>query len=143
MTALNVIRPPTQAVYVVTRLLRQRRYLDLEGLVSHGELRRLRREAETEWPEVLKNNVALSREGREVKLAAPVALRMQEIAGGRQRFCDVDVKIFAVKSAGEGRRRFAMVVDATFSRDYSEGRPPDWVITRFRVKGGMDGEFSL
>ena len=113
----------------MTHLLRKSRYTDLKGLLSSLELNRLRREVETKWSEVGKNNIALDVD--HLIVACPVSVRRHTIAF--QRFCDIQMVFVGVKESPDSDGAVSLKIEARFHRDFTEGRLPDWVITRFRV----------
>ena len=81
----------------------------------------------------MRNNVAFST--NDVVLSLVHSVRQQTIA--YQRFCDIDVDVAAVdrtrEDIPEGMEPPTVNVEARFTRDYTQGKLPDWVITKFRV----------
>jgi len=117
------------AVEAITNKLEQGEWKELRGLLSRKEFKRLRKEVETEWSDVMRQNVSLEVE-QMVKVFI-TDIRTQQIVDNK--FCDVDVMVMGLKGQ-ERKPPLMMQVEVRLHREYTEGCLPDWVVTRFRMK---------
>lgn len=118
-----------QAVTKVTHLIGDGSFDRLRGLMSRKERDRLKRDVETGWDGFARDNIALGSE--DVVSAFPTRVLQHTLV--QQRFCDIDVAFVVMKMAADGMPAAMMNIQTTFHREYTDGKLPDWVITRFRV----------
>eukprot|EP00092_Neocalanus_flemingeri_P104937 GFUD01134454.1.p1 GENE.GFUD01134454.1~~GFUD01134454.1.p1 ORF type:complete len:391 (+),score=151.03 GFUD01134454.1:36-1175(+) len=118
------------AVAAITSMLEEGgRWKEMRGLLSRKEFKRLQKEVETEWSDVMRQNVSL--EVEEMEKALITDIRTHEIV--HNKFCDIDVLVVGVKEQ-EKKVPLVMQVEVRLHREYTEGCLPDWVVTRFRIK---------
>lgn len=72
-------KPVRQAVSVISRMISENRWEQLEGLMTKQALGRLKREVETEWNDARRRYVAMA--PSDLKLALPRRVRFARIAG--------------------------------------------------------------
>jgi len=117
------------AVEAITSKLEQGEWKELRGLLSRKEFKRLRKEVETEWSDVMRQNVSL--EVDQMVKVLITDIRTQQIVDNK--FCDIDVMVMGVKEQ-ERKTPLVMQLEVRLHREYTEGCLPDWVVTRFRLK---------
>lgn len=117
------------AVEAITNKLESGEWQEVRGLVSRKEFKRLRKEVETEWSDVMRQNASLDVEQMHKVLVTGV--RTQQIS--ENKYCDIDVMVLGIKEQ-EKQAPFVMQVDVRLHREYTQGCLPDWMVTRFRVK---------
>eukprot|EP00092_Neocalanus_flemingeri_P015644 GFUD01016933.1.p1 GENE.GFUD01016933.1~~GFUD01016933.1.p1 ORF type:complete len:656 (-),score=255.71 GFUD01016933.1:58-2025(-) len=115
------------AVAAITSMLEEGRWKEMRGLLSRKEFKRLQKEVETEWSDVMRQNVSLEVEEMEKVLITDITT--QQIV--HNKYCDIDVLVLGVK---EQKVPLLMQVEVRLHREYTEGCLPDWVVTRFRIK---------
>ena len=121
-----------QAIKAVTSLISRNEFDGLRGLLTARERARLFSEIETEWKDVQRNNIEL--QDRDLVASVPVRVYRHYVA--YQKFADVDV-MFVVnrtRDGAAGSSSVFMIIKATFTRDYSQGRLPDWTISKFKLE---------
>jgi hypothetical protein len=68
----------------------------------------------------------------DVQTLAILDVRIQQIVFNK--YLDIDVVLVATVPGPAGTTpSHVYMVHATFSRDYTEGRLPDWLLTRFKL----------
>ncbi len=122
---------PFQALSHVTKVLRDNDFKGLKGLLSNRAAESIQREVETEWDDLQRNN--LDFEPDEVNIANIVRIYTHNVA--YDRYADVDVHLVAVRQPrSEKSPAVSAIFLLTFSRKYSPGALPDWIITKFKIK---------
>ena len=103
----------------------------MKGLLAKTELTRLRHEVETNWTDELRRNVGISEDNILALVIRDV--NTQEIVFNR--YLDIEVAVVASVPGPEDQQEAShvYVIHATFCRDYTPGRLPDWLVTRFRL----------
>ena len=122
----------------MTQLIATNEFDELAGLLSKRARQKLREDVEKNWPDVKRNNIALDLE--DIIDSFPVKLLRHTVA--YEKYCDIDVVVPAVKrvsvSSGDGggakERAVFVQVRARFFREYTQGKLPEWTITRFEVE---------
>jgi len=122
------------AVAAITSKLEGGQWKELRGLLSRREFKRLRKEVETEWTDVMRQNANLEVEEMEKVLITDV--RTQQIV--QNKYCDIDLMVVGVK---EMQQKLPLVVqvEVRLHREYTQGCLPDWVVTRFRMRNMAKG----
>ena len=100
-------------------------------MLAKNELTRLRHEVETDWTDELRRNVGISFDN--ILTLAIRDVRSQQIV--HNKYLDIEVAVVAsVPGPAEQQEpNHVYVIHATFFRDYTPGRLPDWVVTSFRL----------
>lgn len=124
------------AVSRISSLICQNSYRELRGLLSRAEYKRLQSELETSWSDVQRRHIGLDVDN--IHNVVVTKLRKQQIV--EQKFCDIDVYCLCLKDVENGSGPILIKIFARFHRDYTEGRLPDWIVTRFSVK--FDNKFA-
>jgi len=114
------------AVVTILNQISANNFTGLKGLLSRKELQRLRHEVETVWSDNIRLNAGI--EDTDVYLNIINNVRSQQIV--HNKYFDIDVTVLA-KTSTQSTHMF--VIEATFHREYTEGRFPDWIVTRFRL----------
>lgn len=124
-------RGTSQAVSVISQAIFQNDWEILDGLVARQALRRLRREVETGWSDLVKRNIALVPE--QIKLALPTRIRFSRI--GEEKFVDVDAVFVGLKFEDPVTYRNLIFIEsaARFHRNYSLAPFADWTVSVFKI----------
>ena len=119
-----------QALVAVTGYIRHNQMSKLSGLLTVRERARIQTEIETEWKDIHRDNIDLNI--TDIVSALPVRVQRHYVA--YQKFADVDILFVVNRVRGDKSRRVLMVFCATFTRDYSEGRLPEWTISKLKLE---------
>jgi hypothetical protein len=114
----------------VTKYIQKNELSQLRGLMTARERSRLETEIETEWKDVHRNNIDI----QESDIVAAVPVRVHRHYVAYQRFADIEVFFVINRIREENSKSVLMLIRATFTRDYSEGRLPEWTISKFKVE---------
>jgi len=117
------------AVHAVTDKVEGGQWQELRGLLSRKEFKRLRKEVETEWSDVMRRNVRL--EVDQVVKAVITGITTQQIV--ENKYCDIDVRLVGVKE-DQDKAPIVVNVQMRLHREYTEGCLPDWMVTRFKIE---------
>jgi len=116
------------AVQAITSKIMAGEWQELRGLLSRKEFKRLQREVETEWSDVMRQNVGIDVDQMEKVLITGITT--QQIVD--HKYCDIDVTIVGVKEQDDNIPH-VMQVQVRMHREYTDGCLPDWMVTRFRI----------
>jgi len=117
------------AVVTILNQISTNNFTGLKGLLSRKELQRLRHEVETVWTDNIRLNAGIH--DSDVYLNIINNVRSQQIV--HNKYFDIDVTILAKVPTQSSTATHMFLVEATFHREYTEGRFPDWIVTRFRL----------
>jgi len=120
------------AVVSILQEIKNNNFKALKGLLAKTELTRLRHEVETDWTDELRRNVGISFDN--ILTLAIRNVRTQQIV--HNKYLDIEVAVVAsVPGPAEQQEEPSQVyvIHATFCRDYTPGRLPDWVVTNFKL----------
>lgn len=112
----------------VTSCIQKNEMSGLRGLLTTRERERIQTEIETEWKDIHRNNFDLT----ESDIVAAVPARVNRYYVAYHRFADIDI-VFVVNRVRENSRPIMMIIRTTFTRDYTEGRLPEWTISKFKL----------
>ena len=114
------------AVVTILNQISTNNFTGLKGLLSRKELQRLRHEVETVWTDNIRLNAGIH--DSDVYLNIINNVRSQQIV--HNKYFDIDVTILAKVPTQSSTATHMFLVEATFHREYTEGRFPDWIVTR-------------
>jgi len=117
------------AVAAITQNLEDGDWQNLRGLLTRKEFKRLQKEVETEWSDVMRQNVTLQVDQIDKILISGV--RTQQIV--QNKYCDIDVLVMGVKDQNT-KLPLVLEMEVRLHREYTEGCLPDWMVTRFKVR---------
>jgi hypothetical protein len=120
------------AVITVLQQIQDNNFKGLKGLIAKNKLTQLRNEVETAWSDELRRNINIQME--DIQTVAIRDVRTQQIV--HNKYLDIDVAVVASvpgPSHLTSPPSHVYLVHATFCRDYTEGRLPDWLITSFKL----------
>ena len=121
---------PFQALIAVTSYIQKNEMSGLRGLLTLRERERIQTEIETEWKDIHGNNFDINES--DIVAAMPVRVNRHYVA--YHKFADIDV-VFVINRVREvNSRSIMMLIRATFTRDYTDGRLPEWTISKFKLE---------
>lgn len=114
----------------MTKLIQQNKLDELEELLSDNEYQRLRREVETRWDDVKRNNIGL--EVEDFSKVFPSNLSRTPV--GSNNYVDIKVCFVSLTLHPSKPAPNIIRLTVTFSRQYCPNETPsDWIITAFDV----------
>jgi len=116
------------AVQAITNNIVNGDWHEMRGLLSRKEFKRLRKEVETEWSDVMRQNVGMEVDQMEKVLITGITT--QQIV--EHKYCDIDVTVVGVKEKHDNTPH-VIQVRVRLHREYTEGCLPDWMVSRFSI----------
>jgi len=131
------VKGAKMAVSRISQIISQNSYSELRGLLSRAEYKRLQGELEKTWSDVERRHVGMEME--DIHNVIVTRLRRQQIV--EHKYVDVDVYFLCLKEVGGSSEPPILIkIFARFHREYTDGRLPDWIVTKFNVK--FDSKFA-
>ncbi|XP_063599863.1 m-AAA protease-interacting protein 1, mitochondrial-like isoform X2 [Penaeus indicus] len=118
-----------QGVCTVSELIHKREWGDLTGLVTQKVIDKLRK---TKWTTDQIHNLVLSPD--HVQVVQLNNINLQTIVD--RKYCDIDVIVIGTRIPYNLEKHSVILLEyfARFHREYTEGKLPEWTITKFKLQ---------